>query len=133
MKRQKGQSIVEFAIVFPFFMFLLMAVIYTGMLFADYLTLSNITRDSVRLAAIGTTEQNIRTYKKDVQLITNLYSWSSMDTDAFKIGESSVSGDDCMVVTSTATCTQSSDFTILYLTFSLPKTITIQYSMHKET
>jgi len=129
MKRQKGQSIVEFAIVFPFFMFIFFAIIYMGMLFADYLTLSYITRDSARLASIGTAEQNIRSKYKNTKLITGLYSWGTdlkTNPNAFIIEEKTVSGDDCMMVTSE--CTTTSGF----MGFSLPSPIRIQYSMHKE-
>ncbi|MBO6202392.1 MAG: pilus assembly protein, partial [Selenomonas sp.] len=41
---QKGQSMVEFAVIFPFFMFLIMSLAYFGLAFADYLQLNNIAR-----------------------------------------------------------------------------------------
>jgi len=131
MKRQKGQSIIEFAIVLPLFVSMFLGIVYMGMFFADYLTLSYITRDSARLAAVGTTEQNIRSKYKDTKLITGLYSWSSNDTNAFVIGESTVEGDDCMTVTSAASCT-TSGFRIFDTNISLPNPIMITYSMHKE-
>lgn len=53
MKKQKGQSLVEFALVFPFFLLLILALIYSGMLFYDYSTLSSITRSAARYRAIS--------------------------------------------------------------------------------
>lgn len=50
---QKGQSIVEFAIVLPFFFLLLFGVIYFGMLFSDYISLNNAARSSAREAEIA--------------------------------------------------------------------------------
>ena len=54
MKKQKGQVIVEFAIVLPLFLFLIFGLIYSGMLFHDYSTLSNIARSAAREKAIST-------------------------------------------------------------------------------
>ncbi len=54
MKKNKGQSLVEFALVVPFFLFLVFAIIYAGMLFHDYSTLTGIARSAAREAAIMT-------------------------------------------------------------------------------
>ena len=64
MRKQKGQSLVEFALVIPFFLFIVFAIIYAGMLFHDYSTLSNIARSAAREAAIvtGTDYDNIKTF-----------------------------------------------------------------------
>lgn len=53
MKRQKGQSLVEFALVFPFFLLFILGLIYSGMLFYDYSTLSVIARSVARERAIS--------------------------------------------------------------------------------
>ena len=50
--KQKGQSIIEFALVLPLFLLLVFGLFYIGMFFADYLTLSSIARSSAREAAI---------------------------------------------------------------------------------
>ena len=52
MKKHKGQVIVEFALVLPFFLLLMYGIIYCGILFYDYSTLNNIARASAREAAI---------------------------------------------------------------------------------
>ena len=50
--KQKGQSIIEFALVLPLFLLLVFGLFYIGMFFADYLTLSSIARSSAREAAV---------------------------------------------------------------------------------
>ena len=60
IKKQQGQSIVEFAIIFPFFMFLLLAFFYLTLFCHDYLVLSGVVRDSARMLATGTTEAIVR-------------------------------------------------------------------------
>ena len=52
MKKQKGQALIEFALVFPFFLLLVFGIIYSGMLFYDYSTLSNVARSAARERAI---------------------------------------------------------------------------------
>lgn len=75
MKRQNGQSIVEFAIVLPFFLLLLFGIFYSGMLFHDYSSLSNIARSAAREAAItsGINYNDIKTHYQNQELLTSLY------------------------------------------------------------
>jgi Flp pilus assembly protein TadG len=54
MRKNKGQSLVEFALILPLFLFLVFAIIYCGMLFHDYSALSSIARSAAREAAIMT-------------------------------------------------------------------------------
>ncbi len=44
MRRQKGQAIVEFALVLPLFFLFSWGMIYIGLLYSDYLTLANWAR-----------------------------------------------------------------------------------------
>lgn len=53
MKKHKGQSTVEFALVLPLFLLIMFGIIYTGMMFHDYTTLSNIARSIAREAAVS--------------------------------------------------------------------------------
>lgn len=53
---QKGQSIVEFALILPFFFFLLWGFIYFGMLFSDYLMLNDMARSYAREASLESSE-----------------------------------------------------------------------------
>lgn len=53
MKKCKGQVIVEFALILPLFLLIMYGIIYSGMMFHDYSTLSNVARASAREAAIS--------------------------------------------------------------------------------
>lgn len=52
MKRQKGQSVIEFALVFPLWIMAIWLLSIFGFLFLDYLTLSNVARSSAREAVL---------------------------------------------------------------------------------
>ncbi len=102
MKKQKGQSLVEFALVFPFFLLLIFAIIYSGMLFYDYSTLSSIARSAARERAIssptGVTDADIKSYYFNSgtkqfrpNLVTGLYKPASNPLDI------TTSGDDIVV------------------------------------
>lgn len=81
MKKNKGQSLVEFALVIPFFLFLVFAIIYAGMLFHDYSTLTGIARSAAREAAIveGTNYNSIQTFyeQQSRNTLTTLYTLQS--------------------------------------------------------
>ena len=51
-RKQKGQAIIEFAVVLPLFVLFLFGIIYSGMLFYDYISLSNLARSAAREGAI---------------------------------------------------------------------------------
>ena len=78
--KQKGQAIIEFAVVLPLFVLFLFGIIYSGMLFYDYISLSNLARSAAREAAIVQTLdsgkiQNMEQYytTKASSLLTSLY------------------------------------------------------------
>ena len=48
MKRQKGQDIVEFALLLPIFLLVLCGIIYCGFMFGDYQTVQGIVRNAAR-------------------------------------------------------------------------------------
>ena len=48
MKGQKGQSAVEFALVIPLFLFLVVGMIYGGFAYSDYLQYGNAVRQAAR-------------------------------------------------------------------------------------
>lgn len=52
MKRQKGQDIVEFALLLPIFLLVLCGIIYCGFMFGDYQTVQGIVRNAAREAAV---------------------------------------------------------------------------------
>jgi Flp pilus assembly protein TadG len=77
MRRQKGQAVIEFAVVLPLFLLVVFGCIYSGMLFYDYSTLSNLARSGAREAAISesTNYSDIQDHYKSraVNLTTSLY------------------------------------------------------------
>lgn len=52
MKSQKGQDIVEFALLLPVFLLIICGIMYVGFFFGDYMTLSNIARSAAREATV---------------------------------------------------------------------------------
>lgn len=57
MHKQKGQALIEFTLVLPLFLLLVFGIIYSGMLFYDYSTLSNVARSAARERAITEIEE----------------------------------------------------------------------------
>ena len=76
--KQKGQAVIEFAVVLPLFVLFLFGIIYSGMLFYDYISLSNLARSAAREAAIVQNTDKIgdieNHYSQKVgTLLTHLY------------------------------------------------------------
>lgn len=90
MKFQKGQAIVEFALILPLFLLLFLGVVYLGSYFADYLTLSTIARNSAREAAVVSVKDEtelqpaydkVREHYKDQLLPSDMYTWDPTSKD----------------------------------------------------
>lgn len=132
MQREKGQSLVEFAFVFPFVIMLIFAIIYSGMLFYDYSTLSNLARSSTREAAIEPenhpggryTEIENRYKEKQTGLTTSLY--QTAGADYYKIEE-----DADRYITTTITMALPNE-TSYVMRMVLPQRYSIRYYMRKE-
>ncbi len=60
MKKSKGQSLVETALILPVLLLLLTGIIDFGLLFNSYLVVSNASREGARQAAVGKTDAQIR-------------------------------------------------------------------------
>lgn len=58
-KDQRGQSLVEMAIILPLLLFMLAAVVNFGWLFHHQLTLTQACREAVRRGAVGQTDEKI--------------------------------------------------------------------------
>lgn len=135
-KNQSGQSIVEFAIIFPFFMFMFLGFVYTALLCHDYLTLTTIARDSARALAVGVTEETLRNRYASQTFLTGAYTWSSSKTEDFTITTESEntkepSAGSLVKVTVTAHSAMEG-FDIAGMNFSLPDRISSSLTMHKE-
>ncbi len=135
MKRQKGQAVVEFAIVLPFFLMLVFGIFYSGFLFADYMTLSNVARSSAREAALlgaNKYDEIKSSYRGNTKLLTNLYTWPEED-GSFEISSGTDVSDSVMVTIRTNLNTGFPGISAMdFLGLTLPRTYTIQYSMHDE-
>lgn len=57
----RGQAMVETALVLPIIILLLMAIIDFGLLFNNFIVLSNASREGARQAAVGATDAQIAT------------------------------------------------------------------------
>lgn len=57
---ERGQSLVEFALVLPLFLILVFGIVDFGNALQDYITLSNATREGARLGVTGVPESTIR-------------------------------------------------------------------------
>lgn len=132
MRRQKGQAVVEFALVLPLFFMLFWGIVYTGFMYSDYLTLSNLARESARAASIQGSAHygEVRTAIAEQTLWTNLYTWHGNEND-FRIEDGANS-----TVQVTLTANLNTEFPGVgimdFLGLTLPRNYTIVYSMYKE-
>lgn len=55
-RRESGQAIVEFALVLPFFLLLVMGILDFGWLFYNYISVENSARNAARIACVEYTE-----------------------------------------------------------------------------
>lgn len=76
-RRQRGQSMIEFAIVVPFFLIFIMGIAYFGAAISDYIALNNIARSCAREASIGgpSTYRQLETKYLSQDLTAGLYEW----------------------------------------------------------
>ena len=140
MKKQRGQAVVEFALVLPFFFLLLFGVILSGMLFADYMTLSNVARSSAREASLQGADKYstiISEHRSTTHLLTGLYTWPS-GQEGMEIRQGKHDGIENSV-TVTITMRLNNEFPGVGLlknkyfnTSFPPETYTIDYTMHNE-
>ncbi|KOA19235.1 TadE-like protein [Clostridium homopropionicum DSM 5847] len=59
IKNQKGQALVEFAIVLPILLMLVMGIIQFGMMLNSYLAIENASREGARAGIVGSTDAEI--------------------------------------------------------------------------
>lgn len=69
--KQKGQTIVEFALVLPIFCLFLFGIFYAGMFMADYATLNHYARNLARADVVGQTLT-----EKPTLMLKNWYDFS---------------------------------------------------------
>ena len=114
-RRQKGQSVLEFAFMLPLLLLIMLGIISFGLYFSDYIALSHIARSSAREASMKTDEEgwndiraryasvaaaeggNVNTY----YLPNSSYTWNPSDKNQFDI-KATGANQDMIVVTLTA-------------------------------
>lgn len=60
LKNQKGQALVEFAIILPILLMLVMGILQFGMMLNTYLTIENASREGARAGIIGSSDAEIK-------------------------------------------------------------------------
>ena len=127
MRKQKGQAVVEFALVLPIFFMFFWGIVYTGLLYSDYLTLSNLARENARSASIQgvTAYSDIEKACLEQHLLTNLYTLESAKVSP---SDSSV-----QMILKTKLNSRFPGVGIMdFLGLSLPGYYEIVYTMYKE-
>lgn len=95
MNRQKGQSAVEFALIIPLFLILILGMIYGGFAYADYLQYSTAVREAARDIAVqkeenraalvaglnGTNNSTISRYAAPLTKLYNAQFSASIETE----------------------------------------------------
>lgn len=79
-KFQKGQAIVEFALVLPFLILFIIGLMYFGLMFSNYVSMNNIAREVARSAAMLSDD----TYKDTkYQTIHNMYHSRALSNSSY--------------------------------------------------
>ncbi len=145
MLKQKGQAIVEFVIVLPFFLFVFFTMIYLSFCFLDYFTIHEIARSSAREAAIQGSakyliihDNYIKEYENETWFSDGFYTWkavSGSNSGDFTIVKESNTNMNNPVVTKIILRRNDTvtGVTLLNMVFTLPETLTVEYKMHDET
>ena len=60
LNNQKGQALVEFALVFPILLLLVMGILQFGMMLNSYLSIENASREGARAGIVGSSDSEIR-------------------------------------------------------------------------
>jgi Flp pilus assembly protein TadG len=153
IKRQKGQSIVEFALVLPFLLAFILSIVYFGFVFSDYLALNSLARTIARDAALADGNGGANYYRTNVldnkytsnDLPNKFYTWNPATNTRFTENTVSTSTGgteiDSITVELTATADTSqglgSVFSSVIGWFGTDavenlKTMKVEYTMRKE-
>lgn len=66
LKGQRGQALLEFAVVLPVLIMLLVGIVQMGLLMHSYLTVQEAAREGARSAAVGTANADVEIKVKNV-------------------------------------------------------------------
>jgi len=59
LKNEKGQAMVEFALILPVLLLLVMGIAEFGMMFNSYLSVQNATREGARIGIVGASDEEM--------------------------------------------------------------------------
>jgi len=65
LNNEKGQSMVEFALIMPILLLIIVGIIEFGFMFSSFLTLTNASREAVRALSLGSTDASATQRAKD--------------------------------------------------------------------
>ena len=83
--RQKGQSIVEFAVVLPFLLLIVLGIMYSGFIYSDYEAINDLARMAARDASVMTKE-SYNTAKNSSDSSAGVVGFSELETQYEAIG-----------------------------------------------
>lgn len=72
LKHERGQGLVEFSLVLPLFLVLILAAVDFGWALRAYIVCTNAAREGARIAAIGETPDNIKAKSVDTAATISL-------------------------------------------------------------
>lgn len=71
--KQKGQGLVEFAVILPMLMFLTLSIIYMGAMFMDYIQYNNAARDAARDISLKQSVDSRKTVMDNINKAESTY------------------------------------------------------------
>lgn len=72
LQEQKGQSLVELALILPIIVLLLFGTVEFGRVFYSYITVTSAVREGVRQAAVGKTDDEIKERIRDAVTLAEI-------------------------------------------------------------
>jgi Flp pilus assembly pilin Flp len=84
LKKEKGTAALEFALIVGPLVLLIFAIIEFGIIFNSWISLTFAAREAVRLAAVGVSEENIRTKINGI-VPPGSYTLEFLDKDQYPI------------------------------------------------
>ena len=144
---QKGQSIVEFALVLPLFLLIVFGIINFGFLFADYVALNDVARSSAREASIAPAEGNqhiqdtydkiAAKYQNNTKLpVQGIYDWTITIQPDTKTSDEKKAQSSPVLVTIDLKISNANPVFFVFENLvdrgALPESFTIKYYMYRE-
>lgn len=124
---KRGQAMVEFAIIIPFFAVLLYIIAYGSMLFHDFITLTELARDIARRESVGIVYDQAR--YNNTALLTDLYTLNLARDEGVLI---ELITDDITGRQVVVTVTAQLNLPNRFWENMLPNTISASLTMHRE-